>query len=129
MRESSAKDGRLDAGLWNLCRTTQAHPQPLTARVERKGNMGTENKAGAESGAAVGCSAWLGRALDRMNARREWLLERKARAMECSDTLQAAGWGIRAAGVADAIDIIEALKSERPNTQPQPTQAETHHQP
>ena len=64
---------------------------------------------------AIRSSAWLGRALDRMNARREWLLERKARAMECSDTLQAAGWGIRAAGVADAIDIIEALKSERPN--------------
>jgi hypothetical protein len=86
--------------------------------------MGIESKAGTEDGVAVGCSAWLGRALDRMNARREWLLERKARAMECSDTLQAAGWGIRAAGVADAIDIIEALKSERPNARTQRRRAE-----
>ena len=28
--------------------------------MERKENMGTENKGGAEGGAAVGCSAWLG---------------------------------------------------------------------
>lgn len=40
-----------------LASNDKAHPQPPTARVERKGNMGTENKDGAEGGAAVGCSA------------------------------------------------------------------------
>lgn len=51
----------------------------------------------------------LPRCIERMERRREWIMEQKQRALECNDMLKAAGWGLRAAGVADAIDILKVV--------------------